>query len=99
MQNNNLPQPMDDSQPEMAQNPMLNEGAVNEVGYSFWMVWGNTCEGNLRWHMVRTPADWDEEQVRERAESYARGGCGDDYCSIDHIEYGYDDGIWNDYCE
>ncbi len=72
---------------------------IDEVEYSFWMVWGNTCEGNLRWHMVRTPIDWDTSQVRERAESHLSGGCGDDFIDAADIEYGYDDGLWIDYCE
>ncbi len=70
-----------------------------ENEYSFWMVWGNTFEGNHRWHMVRTPFGWDELKVRELAESYLRGGVGDDYTQITDIEYGYDNGIWDDYTE
>lgn len=70
-----------------------------EMNYRFWMVWGNTCEGNRRWHMVRTPDTWDVAQVRERAQSYAIGGCGDDFCEIVDIQEGYDNGFCTYYYE
>ncbi len=64
--------------------------------YSFWMVWFRTCEGNKRWHMVRTPNDWDVDMVMERAKQDL-GGIGDDPAEILEIEYGYDDDIYTDY--
>lgn len=66
--------------------------------YSFWMVWYMSCEGNRRWHMVRTPDDWDAERVRSRAEENL-GGMGDEPAEILEIEEGFDDDTWIDYTE
>ena len=69
-------------------------------GYSFWVVWCRTFEGDRRWHMVRTPDTWDSDMVFSMASSFCRGGgVGGDAAEILEIECGYDDGSWNDYTD
>jgi len=65
-------------------------------GYLFWIVRYTSCEGNSRWHMVRTPDTWDAYMVREQAEEY-RGGVGDDPAEIESVEEGYETTIYTDY--
>lgn len=57
-----------------------------------------SCEGNRRWHTVRTPDTWDAEMVLERAKEYMRhGGQGDDPAEITSVEVGGFDEIYTDY--
>ena len=67
--------------------------------YSFWMIWGITCEGNKRWHMGRFLIDTTAEEAAQIVRDRLRGGCGDDYSEILEAEWGYDDGVYTDYCE
>lgn len=67
--------------------------------FLYWRIWGNTCEGNHRWYLARTTDDWDEYMVRDKAESYATGGCGDDFYEITEIESASEDNVYTDFCE
>jgi len=64
---------------------------------SFWMVWGDTYEGNRVWFMVRTPDDWTKGMVYDRACEGCRGGVGGDVCDIVEVEEGYTTDIYTDY--
>jgi hypothetical protein len=80
-------------------NAVLNEGAFNEVEYSFWMIWCRTFEGDERWHMGRFPINTDAETACDIVKSGLCGGVGGDAVEVLEAEWGYDNGTWTDYCE
>lgn len=47
--------------------------------YEFWKVEYNSCEGNYRWAIARTPADWEQWQVEQ---AVPIGGMGDDVAEL-----------------
>ena len=80
-------------------NAVLNEGAVNEVEYSYWMIWCKTFEGDRRWHMGRFHIGTDAETACDIVRSTLSGGVGGDAAEVLEAECGYDDGLWRDYTD
>jgi hypothetical protein len=66
---------------------------MEEIEYAFWEIQYESCEGNDRWTVARTPIDWEEYDVRNRI---PMGGCGDDVAEVKDVfetsntAYGWD---------
>lgn len=52
-------------------------------GYTYWIVYYTSCEGNDRWTIVRTPDTWDRDNV---ISAIPIGGCGDDIAEIVSVD-------------